>query len=125
MYIITLMSHKWKTIIEPFKIKSVEPLGFTTYEERIKVLEKASYNLFKIPADRVLIDFLTDSGTGAMSSEQWASIMRGDESYAGAKSFYNFEKVVKEITGYKEILPVHQGRAAERILFSIIGGKGK
>lgn len=119
------MTWKWKTIIEPFKVKSVEPLGFTTKDEREKVLQEAYYNLFKIPACKVLIDLLTDSGTGAMSSEQWAGIMRGDESYAGAKSFYIFEKIVKEITGFKEVLPVHQGRAAERILFGFIGGKGK
>ena len=116
---------QWKTIIEPFKIKSVEPLGFTEPEERQKILKDAHYNLFKIPADKVLIDLLTDSGTSAMSSEQWAAIMRGDESYAGARSFYTFEKSVQEITGYKEVLPVHQGRAGERILFSFIGGKGK
>lgn len=119
------MTYRYKTIIEPFKIKSVEPLGFTTYEERKEVLQKADYNLFKVPADKVLIDLLTDSGTGAMSAEQWACIMRGDESYAGARSFYIFEKVVKDLTGYKEVIPTHQGRAAERILFSAIGGKDK
>ncbi len=119
------MYSNYKTIIEPFKIKSVEPLGFTTIDERKEVLQKADYNLFKIPADKVLIDLLTDSGTGAMSSEQWACVMRGDESYAGARSFYIFEKTVKELTGYKEVLPTHQGRAAERILFGITGGKGK
>ena len=116
---------KYKTIIEPFKIKSVEPLGFTSEVERKEILKKACFNLFKVPADKVLIDLLTDSGTGAMSSEQWAAIMRGDESYAGAKSFFSFEKAVKDITGYKEIIPTHQGRAAERILFSIVGGEGK
>ena len=119
------MSWNWKTIIEPFKIKSVEPLGFTQLAEREKTLIEASYNLFKIPADKVLIDLLTDSGTSAMSSEQWACIMRGDESYAGARSFFTFEKAVKDVTGYIEIIPTHQGRAAERILFSIIGGKDK
>ncbi len=119
------MYSKYKTIIEPFKIKSVEPLGFTTWEEREEVLRRADYNLFKVPADKVLIDLLTDSGTGAMSGEQWACIMRGDESYAGARSFYVFEKGVKDLTGYKEIIPTHQGRAAERILFSIVGGKDK
>lgn len=119
------MSWKWKTIIEPFKIKSVEPLGFTDYEERRKILEKANYNLFNVPSDKVLIDLLTDSGTAAMSSEQWAGIMRGDESYAGASSYFKFEEVVRDITGYKEVIPAHQGRAAERILFSIVGGKGK
>ena len=120
-----LMYSSYKTIIEPFKIKSVEPLGFTTREEREEVLRKADYNLFKVPADKVLIDLLTDSGTGAMSGEQWAAIMRGDESYAGARSFYVFEKAVKDLTGYKEVMPTHQGRAAERILFSAISGKDK
>lgn len=119
------MDWQWKTIIEPFKIKTVEPLGFTTREEREKILEEAHYNLFKIPADKVLIDLLTDSGTSAMSSEQWAAMMRGDESYAGARSFYRLEKVVKEITGYKEVIPVHQGRAAERILFSLLCNPGQ
>ena len=119
------MYSNYKTIFEPFKIKSVEPLGFTTREEREEVLRKADYNLFKVPADKVLIDLLTDSGTGAMSAEQWACIMRGDESYAGARSFYVFEKAVKDLTGYKEVIPTHQGRAAERILFGIVGGKGK
>lgn len=114
-----------KTIIEPFKIKSVEPIKFTTKEERIKIMEKAGYNPFMIDAEDVLIDLLTDSGTGAMSSEQWAGIMRGDESYAGAKSFYRFEAAVKKITGDKIIIPTHQGRAAEKIIFTILGGKGK
>lgn len=119
------MNWKWKTIIEPFKIKSIEPLGFTTEEERKKILERSYYNPFNIPADKILIDLLTDSGTSAMSSQQWSGIMLGDESYAGARSYYNFEKAVLNLTGYKEVIPVHQGRAAERILFSIIGGKGK
>lgn len=119
------MPHNWNTIIEPFKIKSVEPLGFTTLEERKEILEKAAYNLFNIPAEKVLIDLLTDSGTGAMSSEQWAGIMRGDESYAGARSFFNFEKSIKKITGYEYIIPTHQGRAAERILFEVIKSPGK
>jgi tryptophanase len=114
-----------KTIIEPFKIKSVEPIHFTTEEQRKKILEKANYNLFSIQADDVLIDLLTDSGTSAMSSEQWAGIMRGDESYAGSSSFIDFEKTIREITGMKFIIPTHQGRAAEKILFSVTGGKGK
>ncbi len=119
------MERHWKTIIEPFKIKSVEPLGFTREDERERVLKDAGYNVFNIPADKVLVDFLTDSGTSAMSSEQWACIMRGDESYAGARSFFIFEKAVRDLTGYRHILPVHQGRAAERILMSVVGGPGK
>ncbi|MBI1858359.1 MAG: tryptophanase [Candidatus Melainabacteria bacterium] len=118
------MDWHWKTIIEPFKIKSIEPLGFATHKERKKHLEEAGYNLFKIPADKVLIDLLTDSGTAAMSAEQWGALMRGDESYAGARSFYTFESVIKNITGYSEVIPVHQGRAAERILFSFLCKKG-
>ena len=116
---------KWKTIIEPFKIKCVEPLGFTTRAERERCLRDAGYNLFNVPADKVLIDFLTDSGTSAMSAEQWAGIMRGDESYAGARSFFVLERAVRELTGLRELIPVHQGRAAERILFDVIGGPGK
>jgi tryptophanase len=114
-----------KTIIEPFKIKSVEPIYFNSKEQRKRILEKANYNLFSIHADDVLIDLLTDSGTGAMSSEQWAGIMRGDESYAGSTSFFNFENMVKSIMGFPIVIPTHQGRAAEKILFSILGGKGK
>jgi len=114
-----------KTIIEPFKIKSVEPIKMTTRAEREEIIKKAFYNPFLIRAEDVLIDLLTDSGTSAMSSEQWAALMRGDESYAGAQSFFRFEAVVKEIFGFKHIIPTHQGRAAEKILFSIVGGKGK
>jgi tyrosine phenol-lyase len=114
-----------KTIIEPFKIKSVEPIKFTTVEEREQILKKAGYNPFMIRAEDVLIDLLTDSGTSAMSAKQWAGIMDGDESYAGARSFFRFEKVAQELTGLKFIIPTHQGRAAEKILFTILGGKGK
>jgi tyrosine phenol-lyase len=116
---------KFKTIIEPFKIKTVEPIKFTTEEEREEILRKAGYNVFNIPAEDVIIDLLTDSGTNAMSSKQWAGIMDGDESYAGSKSFFRFERVVKRITGFKHVIPVHQGRAAEKILFSIVAGPGK
>jgi tyrosine phenol-lyase len=114
-----------KTIIEPFKIKSVEPIRFTTEAEREAVLREGFYNLFLVPAEDVLIDLLTDSGTAAMSADQWAGMMRGDESYAGARSFYRFEAKVRELTGMKHIIPTHQGRAAERILFALVGGKGK
>ncbi len=119
------MSWDWKTIIEPFKIKTVEPLGFTTERDREGILRDAGFNLFNVAADKVLIDLLTDSGTSAMSAEQWSALMRGDESYAGARSFYRFEKIVRELTGMKEVIPVHQGRAAERILFELVGGEGK
>jgi tryptophanase len=114
-----------KTIIEPFKIKSVEPIYFNTKAERDEILRKAFYNPFLISSKDVLIDLLTDSGTSAMSSKQWAGIMEGDESYAGSQSFYRFEKTIKNITGMPIVIPTHQGRAAEKILFSIIGGKGK
>jgi tryptophanase len=114
-----------RTIIEPFKIKSVEPIFFTSKEERIKILEEAFYNPFLIHSNKVLIDLLTDSGTSAMSSDQWAGIMRGDESYAGSPSFFRFEAAVKNITGMPLVIPTHQGRASEKILFSILGGKGK
>ncbi|MEQ1798225.1 MAG: tryptophanase [Lacibacter sp.] len=113
------------TIIEPFRIKSVEPIYFNTAEERQLILEKAFYNPFLIHSKDVLIDLLTDSGTSAMSSNQWAGMMQGDESYAGSPSFFRFEETVQQITGMPLIIPTHQGRAAEKILFSILGGKGK
>jgi tyrosine phenol-lyase len=114
-----------KTIIEPFKIKSVEAIRFTTREQREKILKDAFYNPFNIHSRDVIIDLLTDSGTSAMSSEQWARIMRGDEAYAGSQSFFRFERIVRKITGFKHIIPTHQGRAAEKILFTVLGGEGK
>jgi tryptophanase len=114
-----------KTIIEPFRIKSVEPIYFNTAEERKLILEKAFYNPFLIKSKDVLIDLLTDSGTSAMSSSQWAGIMHGDESYAGSPSFFRFEETIQQITGLPLVIPTHQGRASEKILFSILGGKGK
>jgi tryptophanase len=108
---------RFKTIIEPFRVKAVEPIQHTTREKRESILAAAHFNLFLIKAKDVLIDLLTDSGTGAMSSNQWAGMMQGDESYAGAKSFYRFEATVRDITGLQHIIPTHQGRAAERILF--------
>lgn len=113
------------TIIEPFRIKSVEPLTFTTRDQREQILVEAKNNLFLVRAEHVLIDLLTDSGTSAMSAKQWAGIMIGDESYAGSQSFYRFQDAAKKIIGYKHIIPTHQGRAAEKILFSILGGEGK
>jgi tryptophanase len=114
-----------KTIIEPFKIKSVEPIHFSTEREREAYLRRAYYNVFLLPAEEVLIDLLTDSGTSAMSAKQWAGMMEGDEAYAGAKSFFRFEHKVRQLTGLRYIIPTHQGRAAEKILFTIVGGKGK
>src|SRR6266702_6218058 len=113
-----------QTIIEPFRIKSVEPLHWTTRTQREQLLKAAFYNLFLLPADDVLIDLLTDSGTGAMSTHQWAAIMEGDESYAGSRSFGRFRNSIQEIVGYKHVIPTHQGRAAERILFGVMCKKG-
>jgi tryptophanase len=112
------------TIIEPFRIKMVEPIKMTTPAGREAILRAAHYNPFLIPAEDVLIDLLTDSGTSAMSSEQWAGMLRGDESYAGAKSWFRFETVMKAMTGLPHVLPTHQGRASERILFELMGGPG-
>lgn len=114
-----------KTIIEPFRIKSVEPIRFTTRDERQRLLQAACYNLFSLHADDVLIDLLTDSGTCAMSAAQWSAVMNGDESYAGSPSFYRFESAVRDLVDFTHIIPTHQGRAAEAILFSILGGAGK
>jgi len=113
-----------KTIIEPFKVKVVEPIKMTTRDEREHYLKDAAYNLFLLKAENVIIDLLTDSGTAAMSADQWSALMRGDESYAGSRSFYRFEEVVRDIFGFKQVIPMHQGRAAERILFSVMCKKG-
>jgi tryptophanase len=117
--------HGFRTIIEPFRIKSVEPLRITNRAEREQRLREAGYNLFALHADDVMIDLLTDSGTGAMSAEQWAAMQRGDESYAGSPSFYRFERAVRDLFPYRHVIPTHQGRAAEKILFSVVGGPGK
>jgi tryptophanase len=114
-----------KTIIEPFKIKTIEPLRMNTRGQREEILKRAGCNLFNVRAEDVLIDLLTDSGTSAMSAKQWAGLLDGDEAYAGARSFYRFEKVVRDLTGFTHIIPTHQGRAAEKILFAILGGAGK
>lgn len=116
---------KHKVIIEPFKIKSVEPIFMSTETQRKAFLEKANFNTFLLKSDQVIIDFLTDSGTSAMSAEQWAGVMRGDESYAGSKSWERMENAVKHLTGMEYVLPTHQGRAAERIIYGYLGGKGK
>ena len=111
---------RFRTIIEPFRIHSTQAIRDISPAERAAALERAGYNLFKLHADEVLIDLLTDSGTGAMSSRQWAAMMNGDESYAGSRSFYRFQDVVRDLTGFREVIPTHQGRAAERILFATI-----
>src|SRR5215831_20891035 len=108
-----------RTIIEPFRIKSVEPIRMTTVEQRRQILRDAHYNLFAVRSQDVLIDLLTDSGTSAMSTEQWAALMRGDESYAGSESFFRLKGVVENLTGFRHMVPTHQGRAAERILFAV------
>jgi tryptophanase len=110
----------FRTIIEPFRIKSVEAIKFTTREERLARLREAGFNVFRLHAEDVLIDLLTDSGTGAMSSAQWGALVQADESYAGSRSFYRFRDVVSDLTGFRHIIPTHQGRAAERILFHTI-----
>ncbi|CAK9080719.1 unnamed protein product [Durusdinium trenchii] len=115
----------FKTIIEPFRIHSTQQIPFPTREERLEAIRKAGWNLFGLRSEDVIIDMLTDSGTGAMSARQWAGMMEGDETYAGSRSYYAFRDAVHEITGFQEVIPTHQGRAAERILFSILGGKGK
>ncbi len=114
-----------KTIIEPFRIKSVEPVRMTTREDREALISQAHYNLFSLRSDDVLIDLLTDSGTSAMSTRQWAAMMHGDESYAGSPSFFRFEAAVQDLMPFQHIIPTHQGRAAEKILFTIIGGEGR
>ncbi len=114
-----------KTIIEPFRIKSVEPIRMTTHKERRHHIEAVDYNLFALHSDHVLIDLLTDSGTSSMSSAQWAAVMLGDESYAGSPSFYRFEAAVRELMPFRYIIPTHQGRAAEKILFTVVGREGQ
>jgi tryptophanase len=116
---------QWVTIIEPFRIHSVEPIRMTTREERQHELERAGYNLFNVPGPRVLVDLLTDSGTGAMSSEQWAGLQRGDESYAGSASWFRFRDAVQELFPFRHVIPTNRGRAAEKIVFSALGGPGK
>ncbi|MEE4304140.1 MAG: tryptophanase [Wenzhouxiangella sp.] len=119
------MSDQFRTVIEPFRIKAVEPIAMTSRNERENFLRAANFNPFKLKSEQVIIDLLTDSGTSAMSAEQWAGMMRGDESYAGSISWQRLEAVVRDLTGYPHILPTHQGRAAERILYSHLGGEGR
>ena len=114
-----------KTIIEPFRIKSVEPIQMTTVAQRRRLIEDARFNLFSLHAQDVILDLLTDSGTGAMSCEQWAAVMRADESYAGAVSFQRFERSVREVFGFEHVIPTHQGRAAEHLLFQTLAGPGR
>jgi tryptophanase len=116
---------RWRTIIEPFRIHSVEPIRLTTVEQRDAALEAAGYNLFNLHADEVLIDLLTDSGTGAMSRDQWAAIQHGDESYAGSPSWFAFLDAVRDLFPFRHVIPTHQGRAAEKILFTVLGGPGR
>src|SRR5207248_7715427 len=113
-----------RTILDPFRMKSVEPIRWTTRAQREEFLHAAHYNLFLLSADDVLIDLLTDSGTGAMSTAQWSAIMKGDESYAGSPSYDHFRDSIQGIFGYRHVIPTHQGRAAERILFSVMCKKG-
>ncbi|MBA2489506.1 MAG: tryptophanase, partial [Chloroflexi bacterium] len=115
---------RWRTIIEPFRIHSVEPIRISTRHERARCLAEAGHNLFELHANDVIIDLLTDSGTGAMSRDQWAGIQQGDESYAGSPSWYRFRDAVQELFPFKHIIPTHQGRAAERIIFSVLAGPG-
>jgi tryptophanase len=119
------VTERWTTIIEPFRIHSVEPIRLTTAEERERALEAAGWNLFNLHADDVIIDLLTDSGTGAMSRDQWAAVQHGDESYAGSPSWFAFLESVRALWPFKHVIPTHQGRAAERILFAVLGGPGK
>jgi tryptophanase len=118
------VDRQWTTIIEPFRIHSVEPIAMTTRVERDEELRRASYNLFNVPGPRVIVDLLTDSGTGAMSSEQWAGLQRGDESYAGSASWFRFQDAVRDLFPFEHVIPTHQGRAAEKILFSAIARPG-
>src|SRR5512141_3464061 len=110
---------------EPFRIKVVEPLRRVTREERERVIREAGLNIFAVPADSIYVDLLTDSGTSAMSDNQWAGLMVGDESYAGSRNFFNFERAVRDIFGYRHVIPTHQGRACERLLFEVLGGRDK